>query len=183
MIEAWIDGVKWSSYGIKIIRRDIPPLPNTRDYTVQIAGEDGEEDFGSEYASRIINHECILTADDPRVDYQAKVRQIAKLFDAKRGHRYITYSDKPGLQYRARYAGTFDIEKIIFDGMFQLPLKMYKPFPESHEKIVEVDITQSPEIITVQSDGDLNARPIFVLTNNGTTTINSFTLYNEYETE
>ncbi|HIW31472.1 MAG TPA: phage tail family protein [Candidatus Paenibacillus intestinavium] len=183
MIEAWIDGVKWSSVGIKIIRRDIPPLPDTRDYTVQIAGEDGEVDFGSEYGPRIINHECILIADDPRLDYQAKVRAIAKLFDAKRGDRFITYSDQPGKYYQARYAGTLSIEKIIFDGMFQLPLKMHKPFPVSNEKIVEVEVTQSPGIFTVQSDGDLSARPIFVLTNNGTTTVNGFTILNEYETE
>lgn len=183
MIEAWIDGVAWSSVGIRIKRRDIPPLPDTRDYTVQIAGEDGEVDFGSEYGPRIINHDCILIADDPSLDYQAKVRAIAKLFDARRGDRVITYSDQPGKRYQARYAGTLPIEKIIFDGNFQLPLKMFKPFPESEEKLTEVELSQSPEIITVESDGDLNARPIFVLTNTGTTTINGFTITNEYETE
>jgi len=183
MMEAWIDGVPWSSVGIRIKRRDIPPLPDTRDYTVQIAGEDGEVDFGLEYGPRIISHECILIADNPTLDYQSKVRAVAKLFDARRGDRVITYSDQPGKRYRARYAGTIPIEKIIFDGNFTLPLKMYQPFPESDERLSEVEMTQSLEMITVQSDGDLYARPILVLTNTGTTTINNFTLQNEYETE
>lgn len=184
MIEAWIDGVSFSSLGIGIIRRDIPVLPDTRDYTVEIAGRDGEVDFGSEYGTRIVNHECILMAEDSTLDYQAKVRQLARVFDSKRGERIVTYSDLPGKQYRMRYAGTLPIEKIIFDGNFMLPMKMHDPFPESStEKILETTFTDNPHTEIVQSDGDLNASPIFVLTNTGSTTINSFTLQNEYQIE
>ncbi|WP_138756531.1 phage tail domain-containing protein [Paenibacillus sinopodophylli] len=184
MIEAYIDGIPWSSLGIGIKRRDIPPLPETRDYTVQIAGRDGEVDFGSEYSPRIITHECVLMANDPTLDYQAKVREIARVFDAKRGDRTITYSDLPGKRYRARYAGTLSIEKIIFDGMFQLPLKMHNPFPESdQENLEELVLTQSPQTLTIESDGDLSASPIFVLTNIGSNTINGFQIKNEYKLE
>jgi len=184
MIEAWIDGVSFSSLGIGIIRRDIPILPDTRDYTVQIAGHNGELDFGSEYGARIVTHECVLMADDPTTDYHAKVRQLARVFDAKRGERIVTYSDLPGKQYRMRYAGSLPIEKIIFDGNFSLPMKMYDPFPESStESILETTFTDNPHIEVVQSDGDLNASPIFVLTNTGSTTINGLTIQNEYQIE
>lgn len=184
MIEAYVDGIPWSSLGIGFKRRDIPPLPETRDYTVQIAGRDGDVDFGSEYGSRVIEHECILMADNATLDYQSKVREIARIFDAKRGDRTITYSDLPGKRYRARYAGTLSIEKIIYDGMFQLPLKMHNPFPESDEEnIEELVISQSPHTITIESDGDLSASPIFVLTNIGSNTINGFMIKNEYKLE
>ncbi len=83
-----------------------------------------------------------------------------------------------------RYAGTLPIEKIIFDGMFTLPMKMYDPFPESaDEKILETTITTTPNLIIIQSDGDLNASPIFVLTNTGSQTINSFKIQNVYQIE
>lgn len=184
MIEARIDGVSWSSLGIGIKRRDIPPLPDTRDYTVQIAGRDGEYDFGSEYASRIVTHECVLMANDPVLDYQSRVREIAKLFDAKRGERVVTYSDQPGKRYRMRYAGTLPIEKIIFDGTFTLPMKMCDPFPEKDEEsLIELVVTGSNSEINIQSDGDLSASPIFVLTNVGTNTVNGLTIQNEYQIE
>jgi phage-related protein len=184
MIEAWIDGVSWSSLGIGIIKRDITPLPDTRDYSVKIAGLDGEVDFGSEYGPRIVPHECILMADDPTTDYQAKARQIARAFDAKRGERIVTYSDLPGKRYRMRYAGTLLLEKIIFDGKFTLPMKMFDPFPESTvEQILETTITISPYSMIAQSDGDINASPIFVLTNIGSETLASFKIQNEYQIE
>lgn len=184
MIEAWMDGVSFSSLGIGIKRRDIPVLPDTRDYTVQIAGRDGEVDFGSEYQSRIVNHECVLMANDPTMDYQAKARELARVFDARRGERSITYSDLPGKRYRMRYAGTLPLEKIIFDGMFSLPMKMYDPFPESAiESITEFVIDNEPHTVVIQSDGDLNASPIFVLKNTGSQAVNSFTLQNEYKLE
>ncbi|KIL35173.1 hypothetical protein SD71_16245 [Cohnella kolymensis] len=184
MIEAWIDGVSFSSLGIGIKKRDIDLLPETRDYTAQIAGQDGEMDFGSEYGSRVINHECILMADDPTMDYQAKARQLSRVFDAKKGERIITYSDIPGKRYRMRYAGSLPIEKIIFDGMFTLPMKMYDPFPEAaDEQLIETTITDSPEKIVIQSDGDLNASPTFVLTNKGDQAVNGFKIQNEYQLE
>jgi phage-related protein len=183
MIEAWIDGVSFSS-ARHWNHQERFRLGRIHGITVEIAGMDGELDFGSQYQSRIVSHECIVMADDPTTDYQAKVRALASVFDARRGVRIVTYSDLPGKQYRMRYAGTLPIQKVIFDGTFTLPMKMYDPFPESAtESILETTITTASADLAIQSDGDLNASPIFVLTNTGTQTITGFTLQNEYKLE
>jgi phage-related protein len=183
MIEAYINGVSFSSLGLGLIKRDIPVLPDTRDYTLQIVGKDGEVDFGADYAPRIINHECVLMADDPTTDYQAKVAALASIFDMRKGNVTLTYSDRPNRNYTARYAGTLPIQKIIFDGNVTIPMKMFDPFPESDERLLETTISTSPQVLSIVSDGDVRADPVITLTNIGSTTINSFTIKNEIQIE
>ncbi|MDB5053287.1 MAG: phage tail protein [Bacilli bacterium] len=183
MIETTINGITFTSLGLGLIRRDIPVLPDTRDYTVQIAGGNGEVDFGADYGPRIINHECVLMADDSTLDYQAKVAALATIFDARKGDVTLTYSDRPNRNYKARYAGTLPIQKIIFDGNITIPMKMYDPFPESDERLLETTITASPDVLSIVSDGDVRADPVITLTNTGSTTINSLTIKNEIQLE
>lgn len=121
----------FSSLGLGLKRRDIPVLPETREYNQTIAGMDGEIDFGVEYGSRVIEHECVLMADNPTTDYHAKLARIAQIFNARNGEVILTYSDIPDRRYIARYAGTMNIEKIIFDGNLSIPMKMHNPYPES----------------------------------------------------
>ncbi|WP_138756542.1 phage tail domain-containing protein [Paenibacillus sinopodophylli] len=121
----------FSSLGLGLKRRDIPVLPETREYNQTIAGMDGEIDFGVEYGPRVIEHDCVLMADNPTTDYHAKLARIAQIFNARNGDIILTYSDLPDRRYIARYAGTMNIEKIIFDGNLSIPMKMYNPFPES----------------------------------------------------
>lgn len=135
MIEVTIEGngisETFRSLGLGLKRRDIPVLPDTREYNLTIAGRDGEIDFGAEYGPRIINHECVLMAEDTTTDYQAKIIKLAQVFNVKRGDLYITYSDLPDRRYKMRYAGTMPIEKMIFDGDISIPMKMHDPFPEA----------------------------------------------------
>jgi predicted phage tail component-like protein len=128
MIEVTVNGVTFSSLGLGVKRHDIPVLPPTKDYSVEIAGMDGEIDFGSTYGPRLINIECILMADNPTIDYQAKVAAIAAFFNAKKGDMKFTFSDIVGKWYMARYCGSMAIEKIIFDGNITIPLKMHDPY-------------------------------------------------------
>ncbi|ANY70407.1 hypothetical protein BBD42_30855 [Paenibacillus sp. BIHB 4019] len=183
MIEVFIEGngisETFSSLGLGLKRRDIPVLPDTRDYNVTLSDVDGEIDFGSEYGPRIINHECILMADDPTTDYQAKVIRLAQVFNAKRGDLYITYSDLPDRRYKMRYAGTMSIEKIIFDGNLSIPMKMHDPFPEAlrdtavNEYGQELEygqgyeyspyslyISSSGQTFEVENRGSVDVRPI-----------------------
>jgi phage-related protein len=135
MIEAWVevDGIEYTfvSLGLGVKRHDIPVLPDTIDYSIAIAGEDGEIDFGSVYGPRTFNIECVLMANDPTLDYQSKIAMVAVIFNAKKGDRIFRFGDLPGKRYKARYAGTFAIEKLIFDGNINIPLKMHDPYPEA----------------------------------------------------
>ncbi|MDK8182118.1 phage tail domain-containing protein [Paenibacillus sp. UMB4589-SE434] len=180
MIDAKVNGVSFKSLGLGLIRHDIPVLPPTKDYTIEIAGRDGELDFGVTYGPRTIELECVVMANDTTIDYHNKVAGIARVFNAKRGDQAFTFSDLPGKRYMARYSGTLPIEKILFDGRVTIPLKMVNPWPESDERVTELTITHSPEVTSITSKGDVQAEPIIVLTNTGSNLIRSFRITNEY---
>ncbi|MGG6309783.1 distal tail protein Dit [Paenibacillus macerans] len=182
MIEATADGVSFKTIGLGLKKHNIPPLPETRDNGVEIAERDGELDFGSTYGPRTFDLECVIMADDPTIDYQNRVAQVAALFNVRKGDITFTFGDRPGKKYIGRYAGTMNIEKLIFDGNVTIPIKMgSNPFPLSDERITELTITQSPQVISVQSAGDERSSPVIVLTNIGPTTLQSFKISNEYE--
>lgn len=183
MIEVTVNGVTFSSLGLGVKRHDIPVLPPTKDNTVEIAGMDGEIDFGSTYGPRLINIECILMADDATTDYQARVAVIAALFNAKKGDLAFTFSDIVSKHYMARYCGTMSIEKLIFDGNVTIPIKMHDPFPYGEEIVVEETIVTSPKLLFINSGGNIRTSPIIVLTNTGVNIIHGFTIDNEFLVE
>ncbi|WP_328800279.1 phage tail domain-containing protein [Paenibacillus sp. LX16] len=184
MIDATVDGKFFKSIGLGLKTHNIPVLPPTKDHSLEIAERDGELDFGSTYGARLINLECVIMADDTTLDYHRRVAQVAALFNAKKGDIVFKFSDLPGRRYIGRYAGTLDIEKILWDGELTIPIKMGEhPFPESDENIKEVIITQSPQAVSVISTGDERASPIIVLTNIGNNDIRNFRIANEYQVE
>lgn len=182
MITVTADGIDLRSIGLGVKKHNIPPLPPTRDNGVELAERDGELDFGSSYGPRTFDLECVLMADDATIDYHNRVAQVAALFNAKKGDIVFTFSDRPGKRYIGRYAGTMLIEKIIFDGNVTIPIKMGEnPFPVSDAKITELTITQSPQVISIESAGDERSSPVIVLTNTGSNVIRGFRIANEYE--
>lgn len=181
MINATADGKSFRDIGLGLKKHNIPVLPPTKEYSLEISGRDGEIDFGSTYGPRVFNLECIVMADDTTFDYHRRVAQVAALFNAKKGDIVFTFDDLPGRRYIGRYAGTLDIEKILFDGELTIPIKMGEhPFPESDENLKEVVITSSPQTVSITSSGDEKASPVIVLTNQGTSTIRKFRIANEY---
>lgn len=184
MIDATADGKSFKSIGLGLKKHNIPVLPPTKDHSLEIAERDGELNFGSTYGARTINLECVVMADDTTLAYHRRVAQVAALFNAKKGDVVFTFSDLPGRRYIGRYAGTLDIEKILWDGELTIPIKMGEhPFPESEENIKEDIITQSPQTVSVISTGDERASPIIVLTNIGNNDIRNFRIANEYQIE
>lgn len=131
MVEATADGVSFRSVGLGLVKHNIPVLPPTKDNSLEIAGADGEVDFGSTYGPRVFDLECVLMADDSTLDYHRRVAEMAALFNVKKGDIPFTFSDLPNKRYMGRYAGTMPIDKIIFDGNVTIPIKMHNPFPES----------------------------------------------------
>ncbi|MCY9593718.1 phage tail family protein [Paenibacillus chitinolyticus] len=178
MIDATVNGVKFSDIGLGLIRHNIPVLPPTNDYTLEIAGRDGEINFGSSYQARTFELECVVMANDPTLDYHAKIANIAGLFNAKRGELEITFSDLPGRRYMARYAGSMEIEKLLFDGNVTIPLKMDDPYVQSlydtkakeygqgleYGQLYEysdysVQISSSSQSFTIRNTGNVDAAP------------------------
>lgn len=170
----WISEVT----GAVLVRRSIPGLPEAVENTVEIAERDGAIDFGSTYKARPVGLAFFITGD-----YDSTVSLLMRKFNTRRGVLDIVFSDRPGKHYFAQYRGTMSWDESTGNRVIDIPLKMYDPFPESDERITELTITQSPQAISVRSIGDERASPVIVLTNIGTTTLQSFKIRNEYKVE
>ncbi|MUG45530.1 phage tail domain-containing protein [Paenibacillus woosongensis] len=179
MMDVSING-EWISEvtGAVLVYRNIPGLPEATENTVKIAERDGEIDFGSTYGARPVGLGFFITGD-----YDTAVSLLMRQFNTRRGVLDLVFSDRPGKHYFAQYRGTMSWDESTGNRVIDISLKMYDPFPESDERITELTITQSPQVIRVQSIGDERASPIIVLTNIGTTTLQSFKIKNEYLVE
>lgn len=162
--------------GTVLVRRTIPGLPEAIENTVEIADRDGAIDFGSTYGARPIGLAFFITGD-----YDTTVSLLMRKFNTRRGQLDLVFSDRPGKHYFAQYRGTMSWDESTGNRVIEIPLKMYNPFPESDERITELTITQSPQVISIESAGDERASPVITLTNIGTTTMNSLKIQNEYE--
>ncbi|KOP64357.1 hypothetical protein AMS62_03105 [Bacillus sp. FJAT-18019] len=170
-----VNGEWVSRTGAVLVYRNIPGLPEATENTVQIAERDGEIDFGSTYGARPVGLGFFITGD-----YDTTVSLLMRQFNTRRGVLELVFSDRPGKHYFAQYRGTMSWDESTGNRVIDIPLKMYDPFPESDEKITELTITQSLQVISVQSLGDERASPVIVMTNVGTTTLQSFKIRNEY---
>lgn len=166
----WVSGT-----GAILVYRNIPGLPEATENTVQIAERDGEIDFGSTYGARPVGLGFFITGD-----YDPTVSLLMRQFNTRRGILDLVFSDRPGKHYFAQYRGTMSWDESTGNRVIDIPLKMYDPFPESDEKITELNITRSPQVVSVLSLGDERASPVIVLTNVGTTILQSFKIRNEY---
>lgn len=161
--------------GAVLVRRSIPGLPEAKENTVEIAECDGEIDFGSTYGARPVGLAFFITGD-----YDSTVTLLMRKFNTRHGLLDLVFSDRPGKHYFAQYRGTMSWDESTGNRVIDIPLKMYDPFPESDERITELTITRSPQVINVQSIGDERASPVIVLANIGTTSLQSFKIRNEY---
>lgn len=175
MTDVSINGVWLSTIGVSLVDRTIPVLPEAEEYTIKLAERDGDISFGSTYGPRVINLGLYVLDD-----YHRTVVKLAQIFNAKRGVLDLMFSDIPLKHYKVRYSGTISLDSGSVNRQIDIPLKMNDPFPESDEKVLETTITQSPQVITVESQGDVRSKPVIVLTNNGTTTLANFKIRNEY---
>jgi len=176
-----VNSIWLSSIGASLFERRLPVLPDTEDNTIKLADVDGELDFGSTYGPRLI--ELTLYISVSPAEYHRTLAQLARIFNAKRGELTLEFSDMPGKYYRAVYNGTLAPDNQIGSRLVNVALKMNDPWPTGPEKVTEVTITRSPEVIPIESFADVRAEPVIVMTNTGSTTINSFRLTNEYSND
>ncbi|WP_059043933.1 phage tail domain-containing protein [Paenibacillus rubinfantis] len=168
----WISEVT----GAILVWRNIPGLPEAIENSVEIAERDGAIDFGSTYGARPIGLGFFIVGD-----YDTTVGLLMRKFNTRRGQLDLVFSDRPGKHYFGEYRGTMSWDESTGNRVIDIPLKMYDPFPESDEQITELTITQSPQVISIESAGDERASPVIVLTNTGTTTLTGFKIQNEYK--
>lgn len=169
--------------GLVVLRGSQRPiLPNTRDRTLIIPGRNGALDFGADMELRLFSLECAFNAQN-NADLQQRVEVLARLLVDSFGKPRtldLVFDVHPDRTYKVRYSGSATIDRVAGLGLFTLPLVAFEPYALGLEQLTETTVTTSPYETVIQSSGDIRTEPLIVLTNNGGTTITSFTLTNEY---
>lgn len=176
MIEVKING-QWlhELVDVTLYDRELPILPDVRPNTLEIAGQDGEIDFGETYGPRQIRLTLMITATPQK--YTETVAKLARIF--KQRDIRLEFSDIPERIYTVNNNGSLKHGQ-TGSRVVDVYLKASDPWPESEEKVTEVAITTSPQNIDIVSEGDKETSPLIVLTNMGTTIIKGFRITNEY---
>ncbi|MCR8843075.1 phage tail family protein [Paenibacillus sp. SC116] len=173
-----INGTWLSTIGAALFERRLPILPESEESTIKLAGQDGELSFGSTYNSRRFDLTLLITSSP--TEYHRTLAQLARMFNGSRREITVEFSDLPNRIYRAVYNGTLTPDGQAGSRMVNVSLKANNPWPESDEKVREFTITQSPDVTSIESSGDVRANPIITMTNTGGNTIRGFRLTNEY---
>ena len=130
-MKCYVNGVDTASIDLELVEWYIDPLPQVRDFSVEIAGRDGELDFGSSFSTRSIQLVFFIT-DNTNLGYYDKVAAASALFNPMKGEQIISFDGElSGKRYLARAAGTIPISKGSEVRTLSIPLKMSWPFPES----------------------------------------------------
>lgn len=127
---ATFGGVSYASLGLQLLKEHISLLPETVQDEEELPGLDGTIDVETRYGPRTIEHEVMMLAADEG-EYQFRLQQIAKVFNARAGVKPLVRDRAPGKRYMAKYNGRIPIEKIASIGQFTLPFKAFYPFAES----------------------------------------------------
>lgn len=178
LYDVCVNGTWLSTVGAALFERRLPILPEVNESTMKIAGQDGELSFGSTYNPRRIELTLEITASPS--DFHTTLARLARVFNGNRREVTIQFSDLPNRIYRAVNNGTLALDGQVGSRLVNVSLKANDPWPESSERVSEVTVSSKPQVINVESTGDVRAQPIITMTNLGSNTIRGFLLSNEY---
>ena len=159
-----------------------PILPDTRDRIITLPGRHGAYDMGAEFEPRGISIPCAFVYANNQEELEGYIRDLAAhLLDVwgKPRELSLTFDAEPDKTYYVRYAGSLSIDRIIFDGRFNLELVAYDPHAYGDSKFEEKILTKSPDDVIVENSGNTETPPTITLTNEGNNTIEGFTLSRE----
>lgn len=175
-----VNGVWLSEHGAALYERNLPVLPETEDNTVKLANTDGVVDFGASYGPRTIGLTFEITSS--AAEFHRTLAYLARTFNAKRGEITLEFADMPGKYYVATYAGTLALGA-TGSRLIDVTLRMNDPWPTGSEVLTEYTIDAPVQAVAIESEADVRARPVITMANTGVTTVNGFTITNEYTLE
>lgn len=172
-----LGGKTATELNIRILRGTQEPITAaTRDRTLEIPGRHGAYDFGADLSVRTFALECAILADSS-TDLQTKIRALAAhLMDMQGRPRTLelVFDVEPDRHYNVRYSGNLPVERIAALGLFTLPLTAFDPFAYGAEQEKEQLVETSPEVIAVESSGNVETPPVIILENEGVAAIDGF---------
>ena len=160
---------------------DEPVLPDTRDRTVEIPGRAGETFFGADLTARQINLPLAVIGTATPTALQEIVRAFAAILldgDGSPQEVSLVFTKEPSKTYTVRYSGSMSLARLIGSskGIFTLPLTAADPFAYGAEESHSMTVTTSPQSMTITNSGAQSTPCVITVTNNGSATINGFTI-------
>lgn len=173
-----INSVHSSGYPLLVRSVQRPILPTVRQQYETIPGRDGSYDYSDgTLEDAIILADCSLITESI-INLRSAVRSIAQWIFAGGSKVRVKFDDEPAVYYSGRIANQIDPEQIATIGEFTLQFRC-DPFAYSTETIIEETFSSSPYEVTVTSQGSVGSPPVIILTNQGASTIQSFTIKSE----
>ncbi|WP_342422881.1 phage tail domain-containing protein [Paenibacillus sp. FSL E2-0178] len=180
MNDVSVNGVWLSTLNILLVSRDLPPLPDTEENTIKLAGRDGVKSFGSTYASRPLGLGLFIMGDD----YYGTVANLARAFDVKNGPAIVIFDDIPQKRFIAEYRGSMAFDTSTGNRKIDVPMKMDDSWIESIQDTElreygeglsfgegyfyisdsSFPITASGQTFTVNNEGSTLAYPLIRIT-------------------
>lgn len=173
-----------TSDDLNVTLRSTPkPLQSGVDSRMEnIPGKVGGYDFGSDLEPLVFELNCEIQGSSES-DLQDKARTLAEhLFDDQGQPRELelSFSDEPNKYWTVRYdSGRGELfERIVGGtvGQFTLPLVAEDPRAHEAEETTSASITSSGGTLPVTNSGNVKTPVKLKITNNGSTTINGFTI-------
>jgi predicted phage tail component-like protein len=173
-------GQHCSLFGVNLLTHKINS-PELREYEDEADGRPGALDYGTEYGKRPIDIKIDITPND--IEFKLRQSQIYNWLKPTLPAGILIFDEIPSRLFYSKLSSKLGPEQFNRYGTLEFTMKCVDPFAYGLERIYETIIVSSPQSIVIQSDGTEPTSPVIELTNNGVTTINKFTLQNEYQIE
>lgn len=174
-----VNGVHSRNFPIIINKVKRPVLPTVRQQYEVVPGRDGAYDYSDgSLEDAIVSVEITLIADELS-NKRHEVRRIAQWLYGTGSKVRIIFDDEPDKYYYGRIANQIDPEELATIGEFELQFRCDPVAYTIDETTLETIITTSPYKTNIRSEGTRETPPVFILTNEGSNTIRSFTIMSE----
>ncbi|MCM3053667.1 distal tail protein Dit [Caldibacillus thermoamylovorans] len=193
--DIYLDGRNLNEFGLFLRPEHEHSIPDTRDNTIELPGQNGLRDMGSTLVPRPFNLPIGIIPQKDKYDLQYKIRQFTRfLLDNYGNPRNIklVFGYEPDKYYTVKYSGSISPERLITMGVFDLPFIAYDPAAyflySTNEVNWDTDIPILSDIswisgvknvnitgnqtLELVNDGSIAIRPTFII--NGSA--NSFSL-------
>jgi phage-related protein len=121
-----LDNIPISEYNLKCeLEHDHPALFSTRDYSNEIPGMPGAHDFGADRGPKPFNLPIKIFNVSSNNEIALAMRKFTTALvnpDGTLKTVKLSFDYEPEKFYMARYSGNLPLQRLVYQGVFNLPL-------------------------------------------------------------
>ena len=157
-----------------------PVSPNIRKRELTIPGKAGKINCGDEYDVRTFELPLVTVNTTTKAGVQDVIRQLIDELTNNPGEPRevsLSFDKEPNLHYGVKLNQSSPVDRHpAHFAEFALNLVATQPYALGDEETVTATITDSPQDIAVENDGNVETPVNITITNEGDNTISDFTL-------